>query len=440
MFSGKLDEAKTEMDSAADWIGQIKAANPEFVKLKSLESKFDKLHADLRRRLPETPREKVTRLLEGNSGPLASAMEVLGAENATQDDVNEAERLIDFAANAIDAVLQEAGDAVPSDLPAIVAIQEQLAAARGQLEARKANLGAKAEHAAAQEAEKEKLADEWLQQLKVYLTGDKELIGGGTQNVQDLLHRKALYDEAKTLFDTYRETAFPLGKTTELELAERDLADRLDGFEQGYGNTIDGFAEAAAEQLGYAEEWLSEQEAKIAADPKAFAPYLSQDVIARSESEIVALDAATQGSDARIKGLRERLVGIQERGQALRERGIELTVMLPDKFKGAEADAIKAKAAEILAEEHGDANPLRTTIVNQDWTQTEGWEYTDSTNSTLRYRVTRGVTVQIAAKRGGDVFLYSIHVAKDKQSDDSWGSLYGHVMFTDPMLEKNVKK
>jgi hypothetical protein len=32
-----------------------------------------------------------------------------------------------------------------------------------------------------------------------------------------------------------------------------------------------------------------------------------------------------------------------------------------------------------------------------------------------------------------------LHLAKDKTSD-GWGSVYGHIMFSDPMAEKNVEK
>lgn len=440
MFGGKLDDAKAELDKAAQLIEQIKAADPNFSQLKSLDSKYTKQFNDLRKRLPETPEEKVIRLLEGPSQNLAEVAQLLADDNPSQDVVNQAESLLTFATNRINAVLQEVGDQVPPDQPDVQAIQQQIAELQQQLEARKAGLAAKAEQVAAQQAEKEAFANEWLQKLNVYREGDKELIGSGTANVDELLHRKAMYEEAKALFEEYRKVDFPQGKTVELELAEEDLVYNFEGFEKGYQETIDGFAEKASQQLAHAEEWLTEQEAKIAADPTMHPPYLHQMVIQGITNEIFALDAATAGADSRVSGFKARLAGIEERAQALRQRGVELTVMLPDKFQGAEADVIKTKAAEFLNKEYADAEGLRTTIIDADWNEEQAWEYTDTTKTAIRYRITRSVTVQIAAKRGNDVFLYSIHVAKNQRSDGSWGELYGHVMFVDPMLEENVNK
>ena len=56
MFSGKFEESQAELKKAADLIEQIKAADPNFSKLKSLEGKYKKQEADLAKRLPkETP-------------------------------------------------------------------------------------------------------------------------------------------------------------------------------------------------------------------------------------------------------------------------------------------------------------------------------------------------------------------------------------------------
>ena len=123
-----------------------------------------------------------------------------------------------------------------------------------------------------------------------------------------------------------------------------------------------------------------------------------------------------------------------------RQLGIERTVMIPDKFTGQEIDTLKTKAAEFLHKEYPDANVLRTTVISSDWTEDQRWEFTDTTKTAVRYRITQSVTAQIAGKRGNDVFLYTINISKDKRSDSSWGELYGHVMFIDPMLEENVTK
>jgi hypothetical protein len=51
------------------------------------------------------------------------------------------------------------------------------------------------------------------------------------------------------------------------------------------------------------------------------------------------------------------------------------------------------------------------------------------------------MTTQAAAKAGdGKVYLHGVHLASDRGSDGSWGPLYGHVMWSDWMAEKNVNK
>lgn len=54
--------------------------------------------------------------------------------------------------------------------------------------------------------------------------------------------------------------------------------------------------------------------------------------------------------------------------------------------------------------------------------------------------MTRSVTVEIAAKKADGAFLYTLDIGKDWRTDGSWGGLYGHIMFTRPILEENVAK
>ena len=114
--------------------------------------------------------------------------------------------------------------------------------------------------------------------------------------------------------------------------------------------------------------------------------------------------------------------------------------MLPDKFGGRDGKKLAAKARDVLKAAHAAAKPLRTTIISEDWKEERVVEYTDTTKTQVRYRVTRSVTAQVAGKVEDDVFLYTIHLAQDRKADGKWGLLHGHVMFTDAMLEANVKK
>jgi len=117
---------------------------------------------------------------------------------------------------------------------------------------------------------------------------------------------------------------------------------------------------------------------------------------------------------------------------------VEQTFMTPDRYAGADMAALKGKAGQIVAAKHPGAAALRVTVISPDWKEQTLVEYTDSTRTALRVRTTRSVTAQVAAKTNGSVRLHTVDISRDRRADGSFGELYGHIMFTDAMLEKNV--
>jgi len=80
-------------------------------------------------------------------------------------------------------------------------------------------------------------------------------------------------------------------------------------------------------------------------------------------------------------------------------------------------------------------------LPNDTWKEESVVEWTDTTRTALRYRNTRSMTAHTAAKApDGKVYLHAVHLACDRQSDGSWGPLYGHIMWSDWMAEKNVEE
>jgi hypothetical protein len=114
--------------------------------------------------------------------------------------------------------------------------------------------------------------------------------------------------------------------------------------------------------------------------------------------------------------------------------------MIPNKFAGKGKSKIQQKAHAVLKKEHPGVKILRTTVISEDWIEERVIEWTDTTRSKLRGRITQHVSVQVAGKTNEDTKIYTIYVAKNLRSDGSWGALYGHVMFRDPILPENVNK
>ena len=115
--------------------------------------------------------------------------------------------------------------------------------------------------------------------------------------------------------------------------------------------------------------------------------------------------------------------------------------MLGDQYKGDDSDDLRTKAAAIVLDKFAQSKKLRITLFAKDWKEESVLEWTDTTRTTLRHRTTRSMTAQVAAKgTEGKVYLHSVHLASDRSTDGNWGPLYGHVMWSDWMIEKNVDK
>jgi hypothetical protein len=115
--------------------------------------------------------------------------------------------------------------------------------------------------------------------------------------------------------------------------------------------------------------------------------------------------------------------------------------MDPDRFTADNVDELRRKAEEIIKDKSANGKALRITLPAENWQQENVLEWTDTSRTTLRYRTTRFMTAQAAAKSpDGKVYLHGVHLANDLQSDGSWGPLHGHIMWSDWMAEKNVDK
>ncbi len=158
----------------------------------------------------------------------------------------------------------------------------------------------------------------------------------------------------------------------------------------------------------------------------------------RRAIDCLAILAEPENKD--VAALNKAYAKLLQRDEKIRKSQIAQTRMIADKYKGKDTDALKQMAQKIVKTKFPRAAILRTTLISEDWKEERFFEFTDTTHTAIRYRVTRSVTAQVAAKRGREVSLYTLDIGKDHLSDGSWGPLHGHIMFTDPMLEENVTK
>ncbi|MBU1909264.1 MAG: hypothetical protein KJ726_04375, partial [Verrucomicrobia bacterium] len=146
-----------------------------------------------------------------------------------------------------------------------------------------------------------------------------------------------------------------------------------------------------------------------------------------------------KAGDQRLLGLNRRLDGLKRADAKLRAARIAETRMQPDAYTGGDAADLKKSAEQFVLRAQPGVRVLKTAIISPDWKQESVIEWTDTTQTALRHRTTRRLTVQVAGKRNMDTRLYTVDVRQDLQAGGGWGPTHGHVMFTDPMLESNTQ-
>ncbi len=480
MFNGKLDEAAATLEKAEGLVRELKAADPAHAQAASLEQRCAKLKKDIESRqaraagaaAPSSPAAAPSapaaapaaatpvaapagaaatgklpagasyRLREAGRS-LTEAERAVGSPTASADwRTQSAKAGIKAAQEKLQEIREQFGDQAPADHPDIRAVEERIAAIEKQI------AGVAAGAAAAQQAGEAAKTESarWEARLSPYVLGpgrqghDKEkwMPASAPRNLEDLARAINLQREAGGVLAEYEKAGL---KSPGDMLAEhaRQLQYALKSFAESHQAFVEESVKAAEEQLAQQDRFVKTQESKTAggAEPPLT---LQKDQLGDSHAKIDLAAALVAADDARIKALRARLADIERRDAAIRKARVAHTRLTPDRYSGRDLKELKGKAEGIVEEAIKGAKVLRATIISQDWKEESVIEPTDTTHTALRFRTTRSVTAQVAAKAGGEVKLYTLDISKDRRSDGSWGALYGHIMFTDPILEENVNK
>lgn len=467
VFSGKLDEAKAQLEAAGSLVEKIEQQDPKFSGLRGLQSKYNKLVKDVEKRLgsagaPSHKQASEKAATAASSGKLPGGVShrlknlnriidkgeaLITKETVASKEwkVKELDATVKEAEGVLDEIDKGYGTQIPAGHPEIKAANGRLEGFKTKVESFKADVAVASGRAKEADAAKESLSGQWVSRISPYITGMGQpgydparfLIAGATEDTAELAGRKKIFDEAQTVYEEYVKAQFPDGKTQELEMAAEKLAYSLKTFKESYASMKESFFSKASGMIENADKWLDKE---AAGDDGKRVPNLLQKDIVPQIKGIVASAASADPEDKRIAEMEKRIAEIEKKDRELRTLRVKRTFMKPDSFNGPDLKAVKSAAGEFLRKDKPGAAILRTTVISGDWKEERVLEHTDTTRTAVRYRITRSVTAQIAAKTGGDVFLYSIHVAKDQRGDGTWGPLYGHVMYLDPMLEENVTK
>ena len=466
MFKGKAEEALGLLDGIQGKIDQLKSADPKHSSIKGIERDYDKLKKDLSRRIgkdtgtPKAEESVDSKAATGKSDKSKSAAaryvrkmdeamkgvdRSLGSKSGTPESRIKAAR---YEMKKVEGYWNDLQKKYPDTLG-----QPDVLAAKGRMDAYYDKIVADEKAVSQANAKKDQTAamkkagsDEWIAKLTPYVrvrgqqgyVPEKEFIASYTEDPKDMDQRMKLYVEASNLFTEYQKTQFPEGKTDELLDLEKKLAYKLKTYNEELKMAADRYFEKAASEIKRGKSNLDKNEERTK-DGKT-KPILLHALVLNGIARDIAWTENLMPGDSRIPELKKEFEALQKEQGRWREKMIESTVMISHKFNGKESSALKEMSENIVKNKFSDAKILRVNVISSDWKEERALEYTDTTKTAIRYRITRSVTGQAAAKRGGDCFLYTIYIGKDRRSDGSWSQYYGHIMFADRMLEKNVNK
>ncbi len=293
-------------------------------------------------------------------------------------------------------------------------------------------------------AQQEEACQPWVDRLRPYADvgagSQKYLVSGVTLSESDIQNRAALLKEAQTLWSEYEKAEFPLGKTARLLDLEETMQKRFKEMPEDLRRSrtlVSGDIEKEFDRiLSYLTRdtgWKSDKTKK----PNIV---MERDVTPLQKA-IERYAGTVDAGDAKLATLKQKLAQVKQQDQNNRAMRAERTFMNPGRFKGDGIDELRQKAEEIVKEKSSDGKALRITLPAEAWKEESVVEWTDTSHTQLRHRVTRSMTAQAAAKAAdGKVYLHGVHLANNRQSDGSWGPLHGHIMWSDWMAEPNVNK
>ncbi|MDH3328470.1 MAG: hypothetical protein OEM01_04495 [Desulfobulbaceae bacterium] len=464
MFNGENEEALQLLVEASSTINELKAADPTHKKLNSLENKYSRTKKTIDKKLgktstpPPTGTKKTAAQPSSGStsdklpGGVSKRLRDIDRELDTvermvdQGSLKNAKYKFDGAATLFAEIDEKYGSQFSPEHPDYAAAKNRYAAVEGKIKTAEDQQAAdKAQDAQAEEAQRAR-SDEWIKKFAPYITNqareghdpDKYLYYPGTTQPDELKKMQQVYEELNGLFAQYRTVEFPDGKTWELEQAEKDVQLALEDFSSAYASGAKNAEDAAKQNIDRAIAQLV-NDTKWKSDPKEMPPIIDSKWQERINASVAEVEKMYSAGDPALVNLKEKQQQMIKLDQEHRQVWAQRTFVRPEIYEGNDLKDIRKQAESIVVKERPGAKILRVSVYKDQWKEEQVLEATDSTNTAIRYRVTRIINAQVAAKYNGKVNLLTLHIAKDKQSE-GWTNLYGHIMYSDPMAEENVNK
>lgn len=449
MHSGRIDKAKQQLDEANALIGEMKQLDASNKKVISISKKYARQEKMLARKLPKNvAKAKPATTVSKKSDKLPSG--VKSRITKIERLIPEIEKGRHYRIKEVDQYMFEItdryGHKVSADHPQMVAIRAKVEKLKSDIAGQKEQEAQKAAEAARFEAQMKAQSEAWLVKIRPYIANnpgykgydkDKYFIASATQETAEMQRRMKLFDEVKALHEAYMKESFKLGKTDELQRAEKQLVYAIESFEQTLASQTGDLLRYTQQKIDEADAWLKRTEA---ADDGTTPPNLLHKDLIPNINGMIAQAEKSGIAASKISPLKSSVKSLEARADKLRKLRVDRTVMIPNRYTQSDKNALHDKAKSVVMKAQSGTKVLRATIINSDWEENSGWEFTDTTKTKSVYKTRRGIRAQVAAKSGGKVALNTVYLEKEKRTDGSWSGVKGHVMYSQPMLEKNVGK
>ena len=290
--------------------------------------------------------------------------------------------------------LEEIRQGYPASMkhPDVVAAEKRIASVARLLddfEANKKQQKAQAEGAAAAD---EKTLVDWARRLSAYKAdtapGSRGYFGVPSGEVEALLAARGSYEEARMLYAEFLKTGLDKDSHHELRQAEYDIRTAILNYEA----SSERVPAEAERRLDEALAWMAGQKAGGKGLSLGKDQQVAIALLVESATRLFPGTPKTRSLIAKKGDLDRR---IEEADASI----LEARVMRADRYTGKDSPELKKLAQAVVIKEHAGASVLKVNITSDAWQTESAVEWTDTTRTALRSRVTDFVIAQ--GGRGG---------------------------------------
>ena len=464
MFNGKPQESAERLSDVRQKLAELRAADPGFARLAALEKKAESQQTDVDRRLkkspsppaagtaaatptaapsPAAPSPGGTRLAAGVTKRLKDMDRLLsGIEPRLADAALPAASRADSGRSALPGIRElwrEIVSGYPADArqdhPEIAPILARLEKAERETEALASEAASTRAAADSARAAGEARSGEWIARIEPFVRAssgsvDRCLWWQPARAPADFEQHRRLLAEARATAEEYRAAAGGFDRTHQLEQIERDLDEAIAAAAASLDRDLETLMEAARGPIERIQGAIAGDGAWRADEATLPSVYLNRRERREIEEAMAAVEALVGPTllegNPDFGALRQSwadLLAEHEGRDEARARRLRLSA---ETYSGPDAGEIKAAAEALVRAAYPQARVLRVSLYKNSWFEEDVVEHTDTTRTALRHRVTRWLPAQAAAEEAGRVYLHTVRLARNRQSDGTFGALYGN--------------